>query len=118
MVTTIQSDAQSALDATDTLASDLKSLPPLSSDQATQAKQDLDKLATQAETTVKQTKTTVGNLPANASASETAKALAPLAPQLQSLATQASTTLSDVQAAGSSLKQGFQDADSCKQFRS
>jgi hypothetical protein len=118
MVTTIQSELKSANDATHKLASDLKSLPSLNSDEGTKANQEVNKLATQAESTVNDAKTAVSNLPASAGAAQIVQALAPLAPQFQSLASQASSALSSVQAAGSSLKKGFEDADSCKQFRS
>jgi hypothetical protein len=116
MVATIKSDVQSAGTATNKLASNLKSLPPLTSDQGTQAKQQVNNLATQAESTVNQVKTATSSLPANAGAAQTVKALAPFATQFQSLATQASSTLSSVKASSSALKKGFQDADSCKQF--
>jgi hypothetical protein len=118
MVTSIKSEVQAAVDATNKLASDLKSIPPVNSSEGATAKQEIDKLATQAESTMNQAKTTVNNLPESASASATLKALAPLAPQLQSLAAQASTTVSNVKAAGSSLQKGFEDAKSCKQFNS
>jgi len=117
MLTTIQSEAQSALDATNKLASELKSLPPLNNDQGVQAKQELDTFATQAQTAVNEAKTTLANLSATDGIAQIAQALAPLGSKLTSLATQASTTLSSVQEAGSSVRQGFQDADSCEQFR-
>ena len=91
MLTAIQSEAQSAIDATDKLVSDLKSLPPLNTDEGTKAKQELDALATQVESTVNEAKATVSNLPASAGVTEIAKALSSLAPQFASLANQASS---------------------------
>jgi hypothetical protein len=118
MLTTIRSEAQSALDATNKLESDLKSIPPLTSDEGAKAKQEVESLATQAHTTVKHAQTTVNSLSVTDGVTAMVNTLAPLGSQFTSLATQMSTALSAVQSAGSSLADGFKDADSCKQFRS
>jgi hypothetical protein len=45
------------------------------------------------------------------------KKLTPLDTSLQSLAASTSTTLETIQAGGSDLKEGFDKAGSCEQFR-
>jgi hypothetical protein len=118
MLTSIKADINSAVDATTTLATNLKGLDPPDTDEGKQAQQQVDSLATQLKKTVNTVKTTVAGLPQGAGAAQVVQALVPLAPSLQSLATSASNTLKSVQAQGESLKQGFQDADSCKPYRS
>jgi hypothetical protein len=118
MLAAIDADVQKALDATDELASELKSLEPPDTDEGAQAKQQLDALADQLQTTATSARTKVENVPQGAGAAETARRLVPLAPALQSLVVQTSSTLAAIQAEGKALKKGFEDADSCEPFRS
>jgi hypothetical protein len=60
---------------------------------------------------------TLDSVPEGADVSEIVSALAPLAPELRSLVVNASSTLQAVQANGSDLKEGFEHANSCKEFR-
>ena len=62
-------------------------------------------------------KQTVDSVPQGAGLVETAQKLAPLASDLSSLLASASNTLSSVQASASAIKDGFDSADSCKQFQ-
>lgn len=117
MMATINTEIQSAVDATKKLSSDLKSLDPPNSDSGKQAQQQLTSLSTQLDQTVTKTKQTVANIPSGAAVTEIASQLATLVPSLQALATSASTTLSSIQASAQDLKDGFDKADSCKQFR-
>jgi hypothetical protein len=57
-------------------------------------------------------------VPEGASASQAAQALSSLAGDLRLLSQQVSSTLSSVEASSSKLKEGFDKAHSCKQFRS
>jgi uncharacterized phage infection (PIP) family protein YhgE len=114
---TINTEIQSAVDATKKLSSDLKSLDAPNSDSGKQAQQQLTSLSTQLDQTVTKTKQTVANIPSGAAVTEIASQLATLVPSLQALATSASTTLSSIQASAQDLKDGFDKADSCKQFR-
>jgi hypothetical protein len=82
-----------------------------------QAKQQLDALATQLDATVTQAKQTIENLPTGADAGEIVKKLAPLAPAIQSLVVKTSSTLDSVKTSGSKIKEGFDKADSCDEFR-
>jgi chromosome segregation ATPase len=113
----IESEIEEAADATNKLADDLQSLEAPDTEGADQAKQELDALGTQLESTVENVKQTIDTLPENASLTEVAKALSPLLPSLQNLATTASSALASVQETGSELKTGFEQADSCEQYR-
>jgi uncharacterized phage infection (PIP) family protein YhgE len=116
-VAAIQAEVQEALDATQELASDLKARGAPDVESGDQAKQQLDALATQLDATVTQAKQTIENLPAGADAGEIVKRLAPLAPAIQSLVVKTSSTLDSVKTSGSKIKEGFDKADSCDEFR-
>ena len=113
----IKGEVSSAVDATDKLASDLKANGPPNTEGSTEAKQDLEAFSTQLQTTATKAKTSLNSLSGSTSLSDLANKLGPLAPQLESLAASAKSTLNSVSASGKQLKQGFQNADSCKQFQ-
>ena len=113
----IDAEIQEALDATEKLGDDLQDLEPPDTEAGDQAKQELDALALQLDSTVTKTKETVDGLPEGASVSQVLETLAPLAPSLQSLAVSVSSTLESVQERGSDLKEGFDKADSCEKYR-
>jgi hypothetical protein len=113
----IKTDVQQAADATNQLGSNLKSHGAPNTDAGTQAKQQLDALATQLQNTVNQAKEMITNLPQSATLSQSVSQLASLGPALQSLVTNTKTTLNSIQSSSSDLKKGFQDADSCKQLQ-
>ena len=81
-------------------------------------KQQLDSLTAQYQQLLDQAKQAAAGVPANAGVSEIASAFLPLATSLQSLGTSTKNTLSAIQADSKALKQGFDDAKSCKEFRS
>jgi ABC-type transporter Mla subunit MlaD len=112
----VQGDVQEAIDATQKLGSDLKALDAPNTDSGAQAKQRLDSLADQLQTTAAQANQTVQGVPDSATLSQTIQQLAPLAAALQSLASSASSTLDSIQASSTKLKDGFEKADSCEQF--
>lgn len=113
----IDADLQEAEAATDELAANLKELDPPDTEAGEQARQQLVALASQFETTTAQLKQTVESVPEDASATETVQKLAPLAPALQSLAVNTSSTLESIKASDDKLQEGFDDADSCEEFR-
>lgn len=113
----VQGDVQEAVDATQKLGTDLKALDAPNADSGAQAKQQLDSLADQLQTTASQAKQTVQGVPEGATLSQTIQQLPPLATALKSLGSSASSTLDSIQASSSKLKDGFQKADSCEQFR-
>jgi uncharacterized phage infection (PIP) family protein YhgE len=113
----IDAAVRKAGDATRQLANDLKAHDAPNGESGAQAKQQLDALASQLEATMTSVRQTLDSVPEGADVSEIVHALAPLAPDLRSLAANASSTLQAVQANGSDLKAGFEDANSCKEFR-
>jgi len=108
-LTSVRTDIQEAVDATKQLATNLKSLDPPGGDAGAKAQQQLSMAA--------QAKQTVASVPAGATASETLRTLAPLALALQSLAVDTSTAIQSLKASGGKIKEGFDSADSCAQFR-
>jgi uncharacterized phage infection (PIP) family protein YhgE len=116
-ISTVSSEVQSVITATRQLGTNLKGENPPNTDEGNQAKQQVNSLATHLQSTADKAKQTVQSVPQGASASQALQALSSLAPELQSLAQQVSTTMSSIEASSSSLKEGFDKADSCKQFR-
>ena len=116
-LTRIGDSVQSAVDATTQLAADLKALDAPDVDSGDQAKQQVDAFASQLETTVEQAKTTVDNIPDSAGIVEIGTALAPLVPSLDTLADKGRSALAAVEATGSEIKDGFENADACKPLR-
>ena len=116
MVGEIKGEVSSAVDATDKLGSDLKANGPPNTEGSTEAKQELEAFATQLETSATKARDALDSLSGTTSLSELGAKLAPLAPQLEALAASGKSTITSVSATGTKLKQGFQDADSCKQF--
>jgi septal ring factor EnvC (AmiA/AmiB activator) len=116
-VAAIETQIQTAVTATQTLSTDLKAIGAPDIDSGTQAKQQVDALASQLQAAVNIAKNTVDALPENANLNQLAQKLLPLAPAIQSLATSTSNTVKAIQTSGDELKQGFEDADSCKPYR-
>jgi archaellum component FlaC len=113
----IDTEIQEAVDATEDLANDLKSVEPPDNESGTQAKDQLEALGSQLEATVEQAKKAAESLPESASASQIAEKLGPLIPAMQSLAVQTSRALESVKDSGEKLQDGFDKADSCDELR-
>jgi hypothetical protein len=113
----MKADVQKLVDSTQQLAQNLSSLSAPKTQSGAQAKQQLEALASNLQTTTNKAKQTLATVPENAGLTETAKTLAPLAPDLQSLAAETKSTVQSIEASSNDLKQGFDQADSCKQFR-
>jgi len=113
----MKADVQKLVDATQQLAQNLNSLAAPKTQSGAQAKQQLETFSSDLQTTTNKAKQTLATVPENAGLVETAKQLAPLAPDLQSLAAEAKSTVQSIEASSSDLKQGFDQADSCKQLR-
>lgn len=107
-----------ATDATRTLSDELEALAAPNTESGAQAKQQLDDLAAQLESTATKAMEILESVSEGADPLQAAQQLADLAPEVESAAANASRTLEAVQASGSDLREGFQDADSCQQFRS
>jgi methyl-accepting chemotaxis protein len=113
----MKADVQKLVDASQQLAQNLNSLAAPKTQSGAQAKQQLETFSSDLQTTTNKAKQTLATVPDNAGLVETAKQLAPLAPDLQSLAAEAKSTVQSIEASSSDLKQGFEQADSCKQLR-
>ena len=109
-------DAKIAQVQTETkkLVSQIKAVPPPNTSDGKAAKQQLDQLSTEVNTTITKAQSAVAAIPADASAVEVASALIPLAPQVQSLATSAQSTVKSLQTAKGSLASAFKSTSSCK----
>lgn len=116
-VATIETQIQSAVTATQQLATDLKAIDAPDIDSGTQAKQQVDALASQLQSAVNIAKNTIDALPENTNLNDLAQKLLPLAPAIQSLATSASNTVKAIETSGDELKEGFEKADACKPYR-
>jgi septal ring factor EnvC (AmiA/AmiB activator) len=116
-VAAIEAQIQSAVSATQKLSTDLKAIGAPDVDSGTQAKQQVDALASQLQSAVNIAKNAVDALPENAKVTDLAQKLLPLAPAIQSLATSTSNTVKAIQTSSDELKQGFEDADACRPYR-
>jgi uncharacterized coiled-coil DUF342 family protein len=113
----MKADVQKLVDSTQQLAQNLNALGAPKTESGAQAKQQLETLASDLQTTTNKAKQTLSTVPEGAGLTETAKKLAPLAPDLQSLSAETKSTVKSIEASSSDLKKGFEQADSCKQFR-
>jgi hypothetical protein len=112
--TTLDAKIAQVQTATKKLVSQIKAVPPPNTSDGTAAKQQLDQLSTEVNTTITNAQSAVSQIPANASAIEVAGALIPLAPQVKSLATSAQSTIKSLQTAKGSLASAFKSTSSCK----
>jgi uncharacterized phage infection (PIP) family protein YhgE len=114
----IDTAVRQAVEATRKLSDDLEALEAPNTESGAQAKQQLDALATQLESTATKARQILDSVSQGADPIDAARELAELTPEVQSATANASSTLEAIQASGSDLREGFQDADSCEQFRS
>jgi chromosome segregation ATPase len=114
----IDTAIREAVDATRDLSNDLNALEAPNTESGAQAKQELDDLSTQLESLATQTREALDRVAEAADPAQALEDLAALVPELQAAVTAASTTLETIQASGSDLQEGFEDAGSCDRFRS
>jgi hypothetical protein len=110
----LQSKVTQAQAATSTLMTQIKSVSAPDTSEGKAAKQQLDQLTTDINTTTSSAKTALAQLPPNPSVTVIAATVAVIAPQVQNLATQTKSAISDLQSAGGSLSSAFKDADACQ----
>jgi hypothetical protein len=110
----LQAKVTQAEDATKTLVSQIKAVPPPDSSQGQAAKQQLDQLTTDINNTIDAAQTSITQLQANPSAAAISAIVAALAPQVQSLASETNSAISSLKGAGGSLASAFKSTDSCK----
>jgi hypothetical protein len=117
-VDAIQKDVTAAVDATNTMTTDLKKIGPPDTPAGAEAKKQIDTFTTQLDTTAATVKKTVSGLSSSSSLTDVIEHLSKLAPSLQALSTTTTNAVNAIQASSSALKDGFQKADSCKPYRS
>jgi hypothetical protein len=110
----LQTSITQAEDATKTLLTQIKAVPPPDSSQGQAAKQQLDQLTTDINNTVDAASTALTQVQANPSAATLSATVATLAPQVQSLASETNAAISTLKSAGGSLASAFKSTDSCK----
>lgn len=116
-IATIETQIRGAVTATQQLTSDLKAIGAPDVESGTQAKQQVDALASQLMAAVNIAKNSVDALPESTNLNQLAQELLPLAPAIQTLAQSASKTVEAIETSSDDLKQGFEDADACKPYR-
>jgi hypothetical protein len=105
-------------DATSNLATEIKAVPSPDTADGQAAKQQLDQLSTDAQTTVEATKTAITSIQNDASAATIAVAVSVLTPQVKSLASTAEATITALKDAGGGLASAFEDASACQDLTS
>jgi len=118
-------DARAALEsavddgktATETLVSDLKSLTPPGTPEDQQAKQALDTFADELQTTASEAQAALSGLSDASSLADITKSLSGLGAQLQATLTSGEDLVTSLESAGGAIKDGFENASSCKDLR-
>lgn len=110
----IQAALTKAESATKTMVTQIKAASPPDTSEGKAAKQQLDQLTTDVKSTVDAAQSAGAQLQENASASSIATAVAALAPQVKSLASEAGSAFDTLKNAGGSLASAFKNTDSCK----
>jgi hypothetical protein len=109
----IQSALTSAESATKTMVTQIKAVPPPNTSEGKAAKQQLDQLTSDVESSLDAAKSAGAQLQENASASSIAT-VAALAPQVKTLASEAQSAFDTLKSAGGSLASAFKSSDACK----
>ena len=115
---TLETKANQAVDATRSLASQLKSIQAPDTSDGQAAKQQLEQLSSDVTSTVDAVKSAIDGLSASASASTITASLIALAPQVQSLASTAQSTVTSLQEAKGGLSSAFKSSSECKSLTS
>jgi hypothetical protein len=111
---TLQAKVNQAVDATKSLATQIKAVPPPDTSQGQAAKQQLEQLSTDAQTTTSAAQSAVNQLGGNPSAADIGVAVVALAPQVENLVSTAKSAVTTLKDASGSLGSAFKSADSCK----
>jgi methyl-accepting chemotaxis protein len=116
-ISTLQSDATQAANATNDLETNLKNVGPAPGDNGQTAEQTLNSFASSMTKTINAVKSTVNSLSTSTSVTQAATTLSNSAGQLSSLTSQTQTALNSVKETSSDLKSGFEDASACKDLK-
>jgi hypothetical protein len=101
--------------ATKTLISQVKAVAPPNTSEGQAAKEQIDQLASQLQSTSAAVKSAASKLPANPTVAQIVSALSKLVPQFQTLQSSAQSTVKSIQSAGGSLASAFKSEKACKQ---
>ena len=116
-ISTLQSDAKQAANATKDLETNLKNVGPAPGSNGQTAEQTLNSFASSMSKTINGLKSTVDSLSSSGSISQAATQLSSSAGQLSSLTSQTQTALNSVKQTSSDLEKGFENASACKNLK-
>jgi hypothetical protein len=117
LIESLKADAQKAVDATKQLGQNLKSLPPAPGENGQTAKSVLDSFTSDVTRTVDSLQSDVSGLSSGASAGAAVQTLSGAAADIAAVVAKAKSTLESIQESAGDLKDGFQDAKSCKDLQ-
>ena len=116
-VNQLTSDAQQAADATKTLESDLKNLPPAPASNGQSLKDNFTKNANQVNQAISQLETSAKSLSSSGNLSQAATTLSTTAGQVSTFSSQMQSAIDTAKQSSSDLKKGFEDASSCQELK-
>ena len=99
------------------LATNLKALPPAPGANGQTAKQLLDAFGADVSQTVDELQADLNKLTAGSSASDAVQTLTGAAASVAAVVAKGKSTLESIQETAGDLKQGFQDAEACKDLK-
>ncbi len=115
--TDVEAAVESGLDATQTLGDELRAAVPPDTPEGQEAEAALDAFLDNVQQSDDEVRTAIAGLPENAGLAEIVAELSGLATNLQQTVESGRTLVSDIQALGSALRDGFENADSCQDLR-
>jgi hypothetical protein len=117
VIANLKAEAQKAVTATNQLATNFQNLQPAPGTNGQTAKEVLNAFASDAEQTIDALKTDLDRLTASSSVGEAITTLSGAAANVSAVVAKGKTTLDSVSETASNLKQGFKDAESCKDLQ-
>ena len=113
----LQSDAQSAVNATKTLENDLKNLPPAPGSDGQSVKDTFTNYASQVNQAIAQLQSSAKALSSSSDLGSAATALSAAAGQVSTFSTQTQNAINSAKATSEDMKKGFEDASSCQDLQ-
>jgi hypothetical protein len=113
----VETAVENGLDATDTLVQELRAAVPPDTPEGDQVQAAVDAFLDGVQSSDDQVRTALAGLPENATLSQIVAELSGLATNLQQTVESGRTLVTDIQQLGSSLKEGFENAESCEELR-
>ena len=113
----LQSDAQSAVDATKTLENDLKNLPPAPGSDGQSVKDTFTNYASQVNQAIAQLQSSAKALSSSKDIGTAATTLSAAAGQVSTFSTQTQNAINSAKQTSDDMKKGFEDASSCQELQ-